>query len=30
VLKFDWAEVGATMLELYRGLAPARPVISVR
>jgi glycogen synthase len=30
VLKFDWAEVGATMLELYRGLAPAPPVWSAR
>jgi len=30
VLKFDWAEVGATMLDLYRALAPARPVISAR
>ena len=30
VLKFDWAEVGATMLELYRGLVPARPVKSAR
>ena len=28
VLKFDWAEVGATMLELYRGLVPAQPVRS--
>jgi glycogen synthase len=24
VLKFDWAEVGARVLELYRGLVPAR------
>jgi glycogen(starch) synthase len=30
VLKFDWAEVGATMLELYRGLVPAQPVRSAR
>jgi glycogen(starch) synthase len=30
VLKFDWAEVGATMLELYGGLVPARPVMSAR
>ena len=28
VLKFGWAEVGATMLELYDGLVPARPVMS--
>lgn len=30
VLKFDWAEVGATMLELYRELVPAQPVRSAR
>jgi glycogen(starch) synthase len=30
VLKFDWAEVGATMLELYRGLVPAQSVRSAR
>jgi hypothetical protein len=30
VLKFDWAEVGATMLELYLGLVPAQPVRSAR
>ena len=30
VLKFDWVEVGETMLGLYRGLAPARPVTLAR
>ena len=30
VLKFDWAEVGATMLGLYGRLVPARPVFSAR
>jgi glycogen synthase len=30
VLKFDWAEVGATMLELYCELVPAQPVRSAR
>jgi glycogen(starch) synthase len=30
VLKFDWAAVGATVLELYRGLVPAQPVESAR
>ncbi len=30
VLKFDWAETGRAMFELYRGLVPARPVASAR
>ena len=30
VLNFDWAAVGGAMLELYRGLVAARPVISAR
>jgi glycogen(starch) synthase len=30
VLKFDWAEVGARMLELYRGLLPAPSVTAAR
>jgi len=30
VLKFDWAEVGTTMLRLYGELAPAGPVFSAR
>ena len=30
VLKFDWAQVGATMLDHYRGLVPAPPVSSAR
>jgi glycogen(starch) synthase len=30
VLKFDWAEVGATMLELYRGLSAATGKVTQR
>jgi glycogen(starch) synthase len=30
VLKFDWAEVGATMLELYGGLVPAQRARAAR
>ena len=30
VLKFDWAEVGQTMLDLYRGLVPAQPARTIR
>ncbi|MDQ4025487.1 MAG: glycosyltransferase family 4 protein [Actinomycetota bacterium] len=30
VLKFDWAKVGATTLELYGGLVPARPALWAR